>query len=292
MYQKNQLIPIDLYNQYDGVQVDRFSDWAKIPYKISIKQMRVDIENALKTQKHQHLLQTLFSYFTMKFLGGIGRDVNFEWQNIHYKRIFSDKEKITQIFNSNVNFKELDIYLEEAKSSKYVESIDTNSIATKTILILYKYYYINLSSLIYWSDSDNEISKSKYSVRSAFKALMDYDTKKNFLRAKPKALKDGENLKNNLSNSSNLQDFSLLIAGLNEMEITSFWKYTRREIWKVINNSIIFKNGVSSPKRNEILRPFYYYLLRNQDSDTNHMINNPHDSSIKLDFRRFKRKIE
>jgi hypothetical protein len=305
MYIKKQYLPLDLFKQFNNIKIDKFSKASEITISIGKEELIKDIYRALKNKKNYDLLITIIHLFSIRLY-------NFPEIIIDEKDLIKEigvefKKKIAteafiKTFNSSINLKELDKYLEILESSKYVLKTDSLNIVSNTLIIIYKYFYLQFLSQILWNDSDFFSRRKKYSFHKIYLDIQNYNNQE---------IRNKEGAKNNLifNLNSTLETNDNLYATIKKIKKSLNWKQVRRDLWLNLTDSVVFTHNITPTKKSTLLRPFYYYLLKvsKEVESNNNIINenleteNPfnivkpnydhNNIETKLYFRTFKLKI-
>lgn len=284
IFTNNTTFPFYKFRNFDDAKISSFED---IKAKIFIPKnvnFRKDLIDVINNQERQHLFEILMDRVLLIIF-------NDSFEKIDKKEIKSssieNKDAFVKLLNFRIDLKKINRELEYLKNTNTI--VNSEKLIHDLILFTYKFFYVELSRMIYCQLFDN------------FKVTMDFEK---YYKTYSKYKNNIENKKYTESNYIQQKEFienfnkSFKTSDINEIKTTIeellLYSSKKKSIYhlnKIIEDNITIEQTLSSNRKNKILIPFYklvtceLFYRQNINLDI-------HESQLIENFKKFRQSMK
>lgn len=284
IFTNNTTFPFYKFRNFDDAKISLFED---IKAKIFIPKnanFRKDLIDVINNQERQHLFEILMDRVLLIIF-------NDSFEKIDKKEIKSssieNKDAFVKLLNFRIDLKKINRELEYLKNTNTI--VNSEKLIHDLILFTYKFFYVELSRMIYCQLFDN------------FKVTMDFEK---YYKTYSKYKNNIENKKYTESNYIQQKEFienfnkSFKTSDINEIKTTIeellLYSSKKKSIYhlnKIIEDNITIEQTLSSNRKNKILIPFYklvtceLFYRQNINLDI-------HESQLIENFKKFRQSMK
>ena len=280
IFTNNTTFPFYKFRKFDDANISSLEDIKANIFIPKKQNFRKDLIDVINNQERQHLFEILMDRILLMIY-------NDSFEKISVKEIESssieNKNNFILLLNYRIDLKKINKELEYLEDNNV--KVNSEKLIHDLILFTYKFFYIELSRMIYCQLFDD------------FKVTMDFEK---YYKTYSKYKNNIENGKYNESNYIQQKEFienfnkSFKTNNINEIKTTIdellLYSNKKKSIYhlnKIIEDNIIIEQTLSSTKKNKILIPFYKLIMcelfykQNRDLDIN-------DSLLIESFKKFR----
>lgn len=301
MYQNYQRSQIFDFKLLDHINISSFISVFDF-HDETINDVNLKLTKIIENNEHEALINKLSGLLFYQILSNIKIDENItksksenqikvydsfkseEKRELLQQKIF-DVKKLEQLFSLKLNIIELEKQLIIVENSYLIKHFNKVHFVSNIIKLIYKYLIIQISNIVYWNHDDN--TKSKYTYRGVIDEFK-----------KLSKIADGGKMPpiNRLGANTFIINFYMSLNEVNVEkgeELINFMDKISTQnnyfdlIWKTVVESIEFNKEAKEIEINNLLRPFYHYLIKNIKDFTSDFYDMD-DSNEKKLFRDFK----